>query len=139
MTEVDPFAAPAGTNPLDDEWTAPKGGGDRMSPADVKGHLLIVRPLEFVENVNTSRGPADAVRMNVADLTAGTVAEDALWFGVLTIGLRRQIGATILGTMTQGTAKPGQDPPWILADATSDAAAMAKAREFKKANPAFWS
>lgn len=137
--EIDPFAAPTGADPLDDEWSAPKGGGDQCAAADVNGHLLIVRPLEFVEGIVTTRGPADAIRVDVADLTTGKVYGDALWFQtVLRNGLRRQIGTTVLGVMGQGMAKAGQDAPWVLTDATADAEALKKAKAFKVAHPEFW-
>ena len=77
-------------------------------------------------------------RLDVADLDSGKVFRGALWFPELRQGLRRQIGATVLGRMTQGVAKPGQSAPWILADATAEAADLAKAKAFKAANPDFW-
>lgn len=137
--EIDPFAAPTGADPLDDEWSAPKGGGDMCAPADVLGHLLVVRPLEYVEGIVTTMGDSDAIRVNVADLDTGKTYGDALWFQtVLRNGLRRQIGTTVLGRMGQGVAKKGQSAPWILENATGDAEALKKAKAFKVAHPEFW-
>jgi hypothetical protein len=117
-------------------FTAPATGGDTLKPADVLGHALIIRPSEIVCDIETTFGPTDAVRVNVADLTTGELHTDVLWFpkGLLA-ALRSKLGANVLAQMAQGTAKPGQSPPWTLADLSTDAATVAHAEKWLAANP----
>lgn len=125
--------------------SAPKPTGDILGPADILGHLLVVIPTEFCVNIPTVRGESDAIRVDVAVLTQtdaagnhGVVYRDALWFNVLLRGsLKKQLGETVLARMAQGQGKPGQDPPFILTDATTDAQALAFAEQWLAANPEF--
>jgi hypothetical protein len=119
--------------------------GDILKAADIVGHLLIVRPVEFLPDFPTSNGNRDAVRIDVCDLSAndekgqwGAVSRDALWFGrVLVSGLRRQIGEIVLGRMSQGVAKPGQSPPFNLVDMMPDAEAVSAAQQWLAQHPDF--
>jgi hypothetical protein len=116
-----------------------------LKPAEIIGHLLIVRPLEFVPDVPTTLGPKDAVRCDVSDLNAnnpdgsfGVVYRDVLWFGrVLIGGLRRQIGDLVLAWMAQGISKPGQNPPFMLTDAMGDTNARTAAQTWLNTHPEF--
>jgi hypothetical protein len=38
--------------------------------------------------------------------------------------LRSRIGQRVLARLEQGVAKPGQNPPWLIADASTDAKAV---------------
>jgi hypothetical protein len=103
------FAAPAA------------GGGSDVRPADLEGHLLVVEPLEYVASIPTSFGDKDAVRVTIHDITATATYEDVLWFPSVLVGsLKGRIGQKVLAVLGKGTAKPGQAPPWILVDATTD-------------------
>lgn len=120
--------------------------GDICKPLDVVGHLLVVRPVEFLPDFATSLGARDAVRIDVCNLNAlddrgqpGVVYRDALWFGrMLVSGLRRQIGETVLGRMAQGVAKPGQNPPFNLVDMMADPGAVNAAQTWLNAHPEFF-
>ena len=114
----------------------PAGPGDQLKPADVLGHALIICPTEVVCDIETTFGPADAIRVNVADLTDGTVHLDVLWFprGLLS-SLRSNVGQTVLAQMAQGVAKPGQSPPWTLHPLADNAEAVAAAEAWLTANP----
>jgi hypothetical protein len=119
--------------------------GDICKPLDVIGHLLLVRPIEFLPDFPTSNGARDAVRVDICDLSVndesgqwGAVYRDALWFGrVLVSGLRRQIGELVLARMAQGIAKPGQNPPFNLVDMVSDARAVAAGQSWIAQHPEF--
>lgn len=122
--------------------TAPRSGGDKLPPADVVTHLLLVKPTEFRPDVQTKDyGLSDAIQVDVCDLDAEsgpTVYRDALWFNkMLLSGLKKQIGEVVLGWMDTGVAKGKQDPPYMLVDATGDAAAMARGTAWLAANPQF--
>lgn len=103
-----PFAAPAASSGLDLK--------------EVNGKLLLIEPMKLEEGVATSFGNKDAIRARVVILDgpdAGTEHEDTLLFpGVLIGQLRPRIGQKVLGRLGQGQAKPGQQPPWKLAEAT---------------------
>lgn len=127
--------------------TKPAAGGDMLSPEDVNGHLLLVIPTEYVPEIATVYNKAGetsrAIRVNVAVLTQQTaegqhpVYNGVLWFNVRLLDLRKQIGETVLGRMGQGAAKPGQDPPWVLNDATDDAGSLAYAESWLTQHPEF--
>lgn len=84
--------------------------------------------------VQTSLGEKDAISATIHDVDTGDTFEDALIFPkVLVSSLRNRVGQTVLATLTQGQAKPGQSAPWTLTDATGDPAAVAKATKFMEA------
>jgi hypothetical protein len=110
--------------------SAPQQNGDQLNQADVENHTLIVAPTEFIAHiptVHTKPGEqSPAIRVNVVDLSDPSGAPvkytGVLWFGIISGSLKRQIGETILGRMHKGTASPGKNPPWQLADIMSEQA-----------------
>ena len=102
-----------------------------VRPADLEGHLLIVEPLEYCENIVTSLGDKDAVRVTIHDVTDSATYEDVLWFPKVLVGsLKTRIGQKVLAVLGKGTAKPGQSAPWILVDATGEADAVKAATAY---------
>lgn len=101
---------------------APQAQGDMLSQADVLNHVFIVVPTEFIEHIptkNTKPGEkSPAIRFHLADFSDDphnpVIYRDALWFGVITNSLRRQIGKYLASMMTQGVATNGNNPPWQL-------------------------
>ena len=113
------FAAPAAGQTSD------------VRPADLEGHLLIVEPLEYCENIVTSLGDKDAVRVTIHDVTDSTTHEDVLWFPKVLVGsLKTRIGQKVLAVLGKGTAKPGQSAPWVLIDASTEADAVKAATAY---------
>jgi hypothetical protein len=108
---------------------APSGVGIEW-PA-LKKRLLVVEPLEVEKDIKTKYGVSDAVRANVyvrVSKTEWEDYEDTLVFPrVLQGQFRKQIGKIVVGRLTQGEATKGQDPPWVLAEATEDDLAVARA------------
>ena len=124
---------------MTDQFNAPAAGG-RFSAKDHKGKLLIVTPLGYKEDISTTFGIKDAVEANVTivDETNPGNSEDiegALLFGGVLIGQTKAfIGkGLVLGRLEQGMAKPGQQPPWRLADPTDADKAKASAYLASKA------
>ncbi len=127
-------------------FSAPSTGGDNLAAKDLVGQLLIVRPTEHAQGINTTFGEKDGIRADVAVLTQqdptsgqyGVVYRDILWLqGKLVGALKRQIGELVLARMTQGTGKPGQNPPYELQDATSDPQAVQFAEAWMNQHPEF--
>lgn len=108
---------------------APPSGG--ITWEDHKGRLLIVEPLAVESGIQTVHGLSDAVRANVFVLTGPDAAEefnDTLIFPkLLQSQTRGQIGKKVVGRLEQGNKKPGQNPPWLIAEATADDIEKAKA------------
>lgn len=109
----------------DDLFDAP-GSADQFSPEDNEGRLLLVKPLQQLTGVTTVHGAKDAVEADIHILDgdqAGTVLRGAYVFPLV---LQGQVKGNIasgrfnLGRLGKGVAKPGQKPPWKLADPTSD-------------------
>jgi hypothetical protein len=96
-----------------------------------KGRLMVVEPLDFEKDIKTVHGESDAVRANVYVLVGpGNTEEyeDTLVFPRALQGqLKRKIGQLVVGRLTQGEAKKGQNPPWQLAEANEKDMGRAKA------------
>lgn len=115
------------------EFSAPAAGGQFNFP-DHLGHLLIIEVESYETGIVTSLGEKDAVRAVVHDVDAQETTEDALIFPrVLVGGLKGRVGQKVLGVLGQGVAKPGQNAPWVLNDASGDPAAAARATAYLKA------
>lgn len=99
--------------------------------ADLAGQLLIITPTEYKTGIKTIHGDAEAVEVSLVNLDTNKTYDSVLFFNVaLRSALKTKIGQKVLARIGQGTAKPGKSAPWILLDATTDAAALAKANAY---------
>ena len=115
-------------------FAAPASTSEGVKPADLENHLCIFEPTEYKTNVSTSMGESDAIALNIVDLDANDVHNDVLLFSAYLRGaLKPLIGQKVLARIKKGVAKPGKTAPWILEDATQDAAAVAKANAYLSA------
>lgn len=109
---------------------APPSGG--IDFEELKGKLLVIEPLSVETGVKTSFGDKTAVKAHVHVIVGPGESEDyeeALLFPTLLVSqTKNQVGQKVVGRLGQGTAKPGQKPPWLLEEATEDD--LAKAREW---------
>ena len=102
-----------------------------MKPADLQGHLLIIKPTGYKTGIQTSLGEAEAIEVDLVDLDTKEEHTSVLFFNVaLRSALKPNIGKSVLARIGQGVAKPGKSAPWILIDATTDPLAVAKATAF---------
>ena len=116
---------------MTEQFAAPDNSGGFFQPAEMNGHLLVIEVHSVETEVPTVHGPSDAVKATVHDIDAQTTEEDALIFPkVLFSSLRKQVGHKVLGILGQGIAKPKQSAPWVLNDASGDAAAAARATAY---------
>lgn len=103
-------------------FTPPAPPGSGITWQDLSGALLLVRPMSVESGIKTAYGEADAVRADVIVLDgpqAGTEYLSTLVFPKLLANqLSRSLHQQVLGRLTQGAAKPGQSPPWLLSEAT---------------------
>ena len=126
---------------MSDEFTsaAPPSGGIDLK--EYNGALLVVEPLGVESGIPTVHGPSDAVRANVYAITGPGESDDfidtLLFPKVLQSQLRGQVGKKVVGRLGQGTAKPGQSAPWILAEATADDISKAQAWQTARTSSAF--
>ena len=102
----------------------PAAPGEGINWADHKGSLLLVDVITQEHGVTTVHGLADPVRANVAVIDgpgAGQTYNDTLIFPKVLIGQTKSMaGKKVLGRLTTGNQKPGQSPPWMLAEATDE-------------------
>ena len=113
-------------------FASPAAASAGPKPADLQGQLLIFKPIEYRSGIETVNGPADAISCDVINLDTGETHSDVLFFNIaIRNALRPLIGQRVLGRIQQGVAKPGKTAPWIIADASQDPAAIAKAAAFK--------
>ena len=117
------FAAPAAAAGID--WN------------ELNGHLVVIEVESHETGIVTANGERDAIRATVHDVDGQQTDEDVLIFPkVLVSNLRPRVGQKVLGRVGQGVAKPGQNAPWILTDASTDQAAADKAVAYLKAREA---
>lgn len=115
------------TNP----FTAPATAGESVKPADLQGHLLIIKPVEYKTGIQTSLGEAEAIEVNLVDLDTNTEHNSVLFFNIaLRSALKPNIGKSVLARIGQGVAKPGKSAPWILVNATDSQADITKATAY---------
>lgn len=107
---ANPFAAPA-----------PPGSGIKWE--DLAGRLLLIEPSAVKAGIKTAYGESDAVVADIAildgDAKGDTYPEALVFPKVLQGQLKSKLDEKVLGRLGQGTAKPGQSPPWILEEATA--------------------
>jgi len=124
-------------NEMTSPFTAPTQGGDSVKPADLQGHLLIIKPTGYKTGIQTTLGEAEAIEVDLVDLDTNEEHTSVLFFSIsLRSALKPNIGKSVLARMGQGTAKPGKSAPWIFIDATTDAEAVAKATAYLAGNMA---
>lgn len=118
-------------------FAAPSNASETVKVADLANHLLIISPVEYKTGIPTVHGEAEAIEVNIVDLDTNKEHNSLLWFNVaLRNALKSKTGQKVLARIGQGTAKPGKSAPWILIDATGDAAAIAKANAYLGSAPA---
>jgi hypothetical protein len=116
---------------MTDEFDNP-GTTTAINLEELNGRLLLIKPSRLEVNISTVLGAKDATVADVHVLdgpTPGEVAGEAfIWPKVLQAQLRSLVssGRYCLGRLGQGVAKPGQNPPWKLADPTDDDKAAAR-------------
>jgi hypothetical protein len=112
-------------------FSAPSSSTESVKVADLAGFLLIIEPIEYKVGIQTVHGETDAIEVNLVDLDNSKTYNNVLFFNVaLKNALKAKVGQKVLARIGQGVAKPGKSAPWILNDATGDAAAVAKANAF---------
>jgi hypothetical protein len=110
-------------------FSQPTAGSD-FKAKDHIGHLLLMYPREIRQGIVTKYGPSDALSLDLVVLTdqAGPRLETQVLFfqkGLMN-SLKGNIGGdAVLARLGQGTATPGQDPPYILIPFTEQEGAFA--------------
>lgn len=113
------------------EFAAPAAAGGGFTVAEANGHLVVIEVESLETGVVTANGERDAIRATVHDIDAGETYEDSLIFPKVLVGsLRQRVGQKVLGRIGQGVAKPGQNAPWVLNDASGDQAAATAASAY---------
>lgn len=98
---------------------------------EMNGHLVVVEVEGHETGIVTANGERDAIRATLHDVDAAETHEDVLIFPkVLVSSLKPRVGQKVLGRIGQGVAKPGQNPPWVMQDASADQAAAKKASDY---------
>ena len=125
-------------------------GGEFVKPAQLNGHLVIVYPIGYIPFIQTKfsgqgNKPSDGIAVDVVDLDdkneqglPGKVYRNSNFMQAQMIGsLKSQIGNKVLGTIGQGVARNGMNPPWVIVDMSGDPTARERASAWLQANPNF--
>jgi len=102
-----------------------KGGGDRFTPSEHVGRLVLFAGIEkdaWTDPAGATKSIARVTLVVVMDGPDGPAAfDDVLIFGAaLAPSLYRAKVPVVVGVIGQGEAKPGKSAPWILNDATEE-------------------
>ena len=112
-------------------FAAPAQSGDSVKPADLQGHLLIIKPVEYKTGIQTTLGEAEAIEVDLVDLDTNEEHLGVLFFNVaLRSALKPNIGKQVLARIGQGVAKPGKSAPWVLINAADTPADVEKATAY---------
>jgi hypothetical protein len=114
--------------------------GDRLDMKDVYGSLVLIWVKDYREGITTPFGEKDAIACDVHVLDGGKGGEkfeNTLIFGGALIGSLRSAagGDPVLGRISQGVSKPGQNAPWIIQPFTDADAALATGYIQRMAKP----
>lgn len=122
------------------DWTtpaAPGGSGDNVSWNDLEGALLGFH-VRTIESIETRFGMKEAARVSI-DVFEGGKAEashydDTLVFGTVLVSQLKAAGPNgrVLGRLTKGEARGGNNPPWLLAEPSPADLKLASKGEPKK-------
>lgn len=127
---------------MTDMFDAP-GSASGLDLKTIEGRLLLIKPLSEEKDIQTSFGPKNAIRADVTVIDGPGAPEDhndvLIWPLVLQGQIRSNIGTGRynLGRLGKGTGKPGQQPPWKLADPTDADKDTARAHLAKATQPPF--
>ncbi len=128
------------------------GGGERVNPRDVLGHLLLVWAIEYIEHSPTQYSkpgkPSDVIIVDMVDLSIedpetgqpGYLARRQWWRQGKIIGtLKSKVGRPLpmLATMSTGVGNPGFAAPFVLVSQSGDPNAVELANQWFKNNPDF--
>lgn len=112
-------------------FTSPGTATTGWTVADSEGHLVVIDVQSHELNVVTSLGERDAIKATVHDITDSETHDEVLIFPKVLVGsLKGRVGQKVLGTIGKGVAKPGQNAPWVLFDASTDTGAVDKATAY---------
>lgn len=112
-------------------FTSPGAASGGWTAADSEGHLVVIDVQSHEKEVPTSLGDRDAIKATVHDITDSETHDDVLIFPKVLVGsLKGRVGQKVLGTVGKGVAKPGQNAPWVLFDASGDQAAVDQATAY---------
>lgn len=115
----------------------------------LNGHLVLVFPIGYVDHSPTKftvpGKKSDAIVCDVVDLDQldeagrpGKLFRNTWWRGArLIMALRPRVGGKVLGTIGRGTATNGMNPPWVIADSSSDAVLVERARQWAREHANF--
>jgi len=106
------------------------GSGSIFRMAEYEGDLVLVYPVEHIEEITTTNGTKDAVSSDIIVLSRGAEKhEGAFVFGGKMIGrLKRNLasGRPVLGRIGKGEAKKGQNAPWVFLDPSEEDKQLAR-------------
>ncbi len=106
-------------------------GRDSIRPADLLGHLVAFEVNDFKPLFETTFGPKDAVELTIHDIDMERTYPGVLWFSTAIVSsLKPKVDSVVLARIGQGEGRHGQQPPWILKDASADVDSVRKANAY---------
>jgi hypothetical protein len=104
---------------------------DSLRPGDLLGHLVAFEVNGFKPLFETTFGPKDAVELTIHDIDTESTYPGVLWFSTAIVSaLKPKVDSVVLARIGQGEGRHGQQPPWILKDASADLESVRKANAY---------
>lgn len=129
--------APAGN--LSDMFATATAAGDHAKLRDDLGEAVLVRPVEWIPEMQTANGTTAAVRCDWIVLTgpnAGAVRSNSLVFNTVVRNTLKSVldgpQPFFVGVVSEGAAKPGKSSPLVFAPAEKEH--LANAADAAKVN-----
>lgn len=111
--------------------------GDRFSLEEGWNQRMLVRPVEYIEDMPMRDTRGDAIKVNVVTLDNGRLYKGALWFsGPIIKAFKHNIGTPFIGYPTKERNPKGY-MAWRFVSLVGDQATEVAAQAYIDANPDF--
>lgn len=111
---------------------------DRIGAEDIENHVVIIRPIEYIDSMRVKDDYKDAIKLNIVDLTnGGVVYRNTLWFNRLIGTFKRALGTPFFGYVTKEKLPNGYRG-WAFVSLAGNADWEPVAQQWAAANPDFF-
>lgn len=111
---------------------------DRINAEDIENHVVIIRPIEYIDRMRVKDEEKDAIKLNIVDLSNdGTIYRNTLWFNRLIGTFKHQLGTPFFGYVTKEKLPNGYRG-WSFISLAGNPDWEPVAQQWAAANPEFF-
>ena len=113
------------------EFSAPSLDKAFVKLSDLEGSLVVIEVQGFEAEQPTPFGFKPAIEAVVHDIDGQrTYRNQTLINAAIVASLKSRVDSMVLARVVKGKAKPGQQAPWLLEDASTDPVAVQEAQAY---------